>query len=202
MSVRTLNKVIAASLGLGLSLLAVAGPAPAPRYVVQAGSTGQAERAVLRVGGVVVADLEVINAVGAELSAAQAGELRGKSGLRLYADVAVKVSGTRTTTTSTTTTTTTDFTRTTSSDGQLSLAELQRSFMDGADYTHPALVGAPEVCTRPHHRQGRAIISGSPHHAGGGPGGYRLLVVARALRAAAIRASPAGRHGRTFTARE
>ena len=145
MSVRTLNKVIAASFGLSLSLLAIAGPAPAQRYVVQARDAGQAGGAVLRVGGVVVADLEVINAVGAELSAAQAGELRGKSGLRLYADVAVKVSGTKTTTTSTTTTTTTEFTRTTSSDGQLSLAELQRSFMDGADYTHPALVGAPEV---------------------------------------------------------
>jgi len=143
MSVRNMNKVIAASLGLSLSVLALAGPAPAQRYVVQARDAGQAGSAVLRAGGAVVADLGVINAVGAELSAAQADELRGKSGLRLYADVAVKVSAAKTKTE--TTTTTSDFTRTVSADGQLSYSEIQRSYLDVVDYPHPALVGAPEV---------------------------------------------------------
>jgi serine protease AprX len=168
MSIRTLNKLIVASLTLGLPAMAGAGQEAAQRYIVQARDAGRAQVAVLRAGGAVVAELEVINAVGAELSAAQVRALRAQGGLRLYADVAVKVARARrktndpatstttdttttttttdtTTTTTTSDTTTTEFQRTTSSDGLLSLEEAQRSFLSFTSYTHPLLVGAPEV---------------------------------------------------------
>ncbi|MDH4167897.1 MAG: S8 family serine peptidase, partial [Gammaproteobacteria bacterium] len=156
MSTRVLKEISATTVTLGLSLL-VAGvilasrpaqagertEAQAQRFVVQAGQTIRAADAVQRVGGTVITELDVINAVGAELSAAQADALRHTGQVRLYADVALTVNGTKTT--STTTSSTTDYTRTSSSDGTLQSSELQRAFLNSADYTHPLLVGAPEL---------------------------------------------------------
>jgi serine protease AprX len=156
MSTRALQEFSATTVTLGLSLL-VAGAilasrpaqagerteAQAQRYVVQAGQTIRAADAVQRVGGTVITELDVINAVGAELSAAQAADLQHHGHVRLYADTALAVSGTKTT--STTTSSTTDYTRTTSSDGTLQLSEVQRAFLDWTEYTHPLLVGAPDL---------------------------------------------------------
>jgi serine protease AprX len=156
MSTRVLKEISAPTVTLGLSLL-VAGvilasrpaqagertEAQAQRFVVQAGQTIRAAEAVQRVGGTVITELDVINAVGAELSAAQAADLQRHGHVRLYADTALAVSGTKTT--STTTSSTTDYTRTTSSDGTLQLSEVQRAFLDWTEYTHPLLVGAPDL---------------------------------------------------------
>jgi subtilisin family serine protease len=145
------------TLGLGLvitaaltgSRLAWAGEfTPPQRFVVQAGNAAQAADAVRRAGGTVVVDLGVIDAVGAELSTAQATVLRHNDSLRLYPDVALQVSAKKASTaTSSTTTTiaTTDYLRTTSSDGTLQLSELQRAFTDFGDYSHSLLVRAPDL---------------------------------------------------------
>jgi len=143
MTTQSLIRIAATSLGLALAaMVAVAGPPPVQRYVVQAADAEQAKAAVARAGGIVVAELEIIDAVGAELSAAQATALRRTGQVRLYDDVALTVNGSKTTTS---TTTTTEYTRTSSSDGTLQLSEYQRAFMDSGTYTHPLLVSAPDL---------------------------------------------------------
>jgi serine protease AprX len=90
--------------------------APAQRYVVQAGSTASASQLVRKAGGTVVADLAVINAVGAALTAPQARALRS-AGVTLYPDTALKVAN--------------------------GSAPGKRINRDRVDYHHPLLVSAP-----------------------------------------------------------
>jgi serine protease AprX len=149
MNVRVKIRTTALLAGICLSLAAAtagATDAGAQRYVIQAADSAQARGAVNQVGGTVVAELGIINAVGAELSGAQADALRQQGSLRVFVDGKLEVRGKKTaTTSSSSTTTTTSYTRTSSSDGTLQFSEVQRAFLSYAEYTHPALVGAPEA---------------------------------------------------------
>ena len=88
---RTVMKPLARAAGLvSLSLLLCsqalgAGPRqPQANYLVSASSTQAADRAVRQVGGQVAGKFEMIDAVGAVLSASQAAELARTPGIRLH----------------------------------------------------------------------------------------------------------------------
>ena len=67
----------------------------AETYLVQASNMAVAKELVGRVGGITTKDLEIINAVGARLTAAQLAALRLKDGLRIYDNADVVVDGSR-----------------------------------------------------------------------------------------------------------
>ncbi|MEZ5513397.1 MAG: S8 family peptidase [Steroidobacteraceae bacterium] len=113
------------------------------RYVVQARNGEDVAALVRAVGGRVVAELTIIDAVGAELSAPQSAALRNQRGVVLFADRQLEVSGRKSSTTTSTTTST--FERTSSADGTLQMDEIQRAFLDRVDYFHPLAVGAPDL---------------------------------------------------------
>lgn len=111
------------------------------RYVVQARNGEDVAALVRAVGGRVVAELAIIDAVGAELSAPQSAALRNQRGVVLFADRQVEVSGRK----SSATTSTSTFERTSSADGTLQMDEIQRAFLDRVDYFHPLAVNAPDL---------------------------------------------------------
>ncbi len=77
----------------GVAGSAVVAPEPTSRYIVQAGSVAIAKHVVMERGGEVVADLELINAVSADLSAAEYAEISLADGIvAITADYQVSVS--------------------------------------------------------------------------------------------------------------
>ena len=87
--------ILTALLSCSIALSAAAEPPAsghAQRYLVQAANVSVARRSVVRVGATVEQNLPIVSGVAAHLSSAQAQRLRAASGVRLFADRALKTS--------------------------------------------------------------------------------------------------------------
>ncbi|MCB1623360.1 MAG: S8 family peptidase [Pseudomonadales bacterium] len=114
------------------------------RHIVQAHS-GQDVAAVVRAaGGRIVAELKIINAVGADLTPAQIARLRQTPGISLFADEQLEVSA-RQRKTASAVAAPSDFTRSSAANGTLEQDELQRMLFDRTEYYHPLIVNAPDL---------------------------------------------------------
>ena len=157
-SARTHFVVLVFSLLAALPLVAVAEEPsqvsvkhePTHLYIVQAQTMGEAEQLAVDAGGRIVKKLNIINAVGVELSQAKAAELRDSSGVRVYKDRELETQGRRSRRPEKETDTTAlvaesdEFLRSSSSDGILQMSELQRT-LSSVVYEHPLIVDAPAV---------------------------------------------------------
>ncbi len=76
-----------------LSTSAIAAPAGASRYLVQAATLALAQQDVKQVGGTLERSLGVIHAVSAYLDASQVAQLRARHDVRVYADRHMRTEG-------------------------------------------------------------------------------------------------------------
>lgn len=91
---RVAGVVLAVGILLAIAPRPVPSDANGPSWIVQATDLASAARAVRSVGGTITHELEIINAVGARLTAAQVETLEGSRGiLRICPNRAVKVAG-------------------------------------------------------------------------------------------------------------
>ena len=74
-------------------MAAIAAPASASRYIIEANSTIEAHQRAEFVGATVEQELDIIHGVTAELTPAQVAQLRASATVRLYTDRAVGTKG-------------------------------------------------------------------------------------------------------------